>query len=310
MPARSLFTTMIICVVCAPFALAQPGATWLFDGGDMAFDYVQTPFPNYSGSFAASGPALPPDGQLPPGQTSGVGGGTVPVTADSLQTAFYAVNANDDGTFDVALAALRTDGEPTPGTYPVDLTTGTALFGFIDDAVSLDLPDTLDQEHLVDWLLNLPAAHKLISTSGSISVAGASADTLYGTFNGTTVDVDNIFFLVNVNDGSFALSGAEVVLDAPRPDTAPRLVAAPNPFNPMTEVSLSLPADDRVQVRVFDARGRSVRVLHQGSLAAGTPRLVWDGRDDQGSRVPAGAYLVQARGTSGWRSSLKVTLVP
>lgn len=298
-----------VMLILATGALAQLPDGQLYDAGQVSFSYVQTPFPGYSGSFAADGPALPPDGQLPPGQVEAVGGGTAAATADSMQTAIYAVVDNQDGTFDVALAALRTLGAPTPGNYPVDLATGTAIFGFIDDAQSFDLPDTLDQDSLVEWLLNLPAAHKLISTSGSITLAGADADTLHGTFSGTTVDVDNFLFFVNVNDGQFSLSGAGAVVSAPSVAIRPTLQAAPNPFNPRTEVRFALPAAATVRVEVHDAAGRLVRTLHHGPLAAGPHGLAWDGRDRDGMRAAAGTYLVRAS-SAGWQAATKVTLVP
>ncbi|MEZ4388842.1 MAG: hypothetical protein R3D98_14960 [Candidatus Krumholzibacteriia bacterium] len=121
MPRFALGASILILLAL----LAAPASAQLYDAGRLSFSYVQTPFPGYSGSFAADGPALPPDGQLPPGQTEAVGGGTAPATTDSLQTAIYAVTANANGTFDVALAA-STAGAPTPGTYPVNLSTGTA----------------------------------------------------------------------------------------------------------------------------------------------------------------------------------------
>jgi hypothetical protein len=280
-----------------------------YSAGEMAFHYEQTPFPIYSGDFAAAGEALPPDGQLPPGQLEAVGGATVAGNADSTQTAFYAVTDNGDGTFDLALGALATLGEPTPGVYPVDIQTGTAVFGFVDDVVAFDLPDTLDQEHLIDWILNVQAAHKLISISGSITVAGADQDTLFGTFSGTTVDIDNPLFLVNVEDGAFALSGADIVASVPPRALAVPVRGVPNPFNPRTEVRFELPSAQTVDVRVFDAAGRLVRRLHTGSLAAGAQRLAWDGRRDDGERAAAGLYLVQVRGQA-WRSAAKLTLVP
>jgi len=307
---RPAFAPVIALLILASGALAQLPDGQLYDAGQVSFSYVQTPFPGYSGNFAAEGPGLPPDGQLPPGQVEAVGGVTAAATADSMQTAFYAVVDNQDGTYDVALGAVRTLGAPTPGTYPVDLANGTSLFGFIDDAQSVDLPDTLDQDSLVEWLLNLPAAHKLISTSGSITLAGADADTLYGTFSGTTVDVDNFLFFVNVDNGQFNLSGVGAVLDAPPAVAAPRLSAAPNPFNPLTEVRFALPADAAsVRVDVVDAAGRLVRTLHDGPLAAGPQRLAWDGRGRDGTRVAAGTYLVRAR-AAAWQAATKVTLVP
>ncbi|MEZ4388843.1 MAG: FlgD immunoglobulin-like domain containing protein [Candidatus Krumholzibacteriia bacterium] len=175
--------------------------------------------------------------------------------------------------------------------------------------MAFDLPDTLDQDHLVDWLLNLPAAHKLISTSGSITLAGADADTLSGTFSGTAIDVDNIFFFVNIDGGQFDLSGADVSTAAPAAAAAPILRAAPNPFNPLTEIRFRLPAAAVVEVGVYDAAGRLVRTLHEGGLPAGEQSFAWDGRGRSGERVAAGTYLVRARG-GAWEAATRVTLVP
>jgi hypothetical protein len=305
-----LAATALLVGLCAGPAGAQVVVPdTYYDAGRVAFDYVQTPFPGYSGSFAVEGEALPPDGQLPPGQTEAVGGGMVAIDADSVRTALYAVTDNGDGTFDFALAALTTVGFPTPGSYPIDLENGTAIFGFVDDAEGFDLPDTLDQDSLLEWFTSLPADHKLISTSGSIELAGADADTLHGTFAGTTVDIDDFFFFVNVSGGTFALSGADAVSAAPAAAVTPRLTAAPNPFNPRTEVRLALPTAATVAVRIYDAAGRHVRTLHEGPLAAGPRRLAWDGLGDRGRRVAAGVYLVEAR-AAGWREAVKVTLAP
>jgi flagellar basal-body rod modification protein FlgD len=53
-----------------------------------------------------------------------------------------------------------------------------------------------------------------------------------------------------------------------------------------------LPADATVSATVHDASGRAVRTLPLGSRAAGALEVAWDGLDDRGSRVPAGAYRV------------------
>jgi len=297
-----------LIVIPAAAQIADPDT--LYDAGSISFDYVQTPFPNYSGTFAAEGDGLNPDGTWPPGVTEAVGGGSAIATLDTVATVLYGAIANADGTFDSVLVALKTIGPLTAGTYPVDITNGTAIFGFIDDAENFDLPDTLDNDSIMEWLLDLPAAHKLISASGSIQVAGVSADTLYGTFSGTTVDLDNSFFFVNVNDGQFALSGADVhtaALDTPV--AAPVVRAWPNPFNPRTSVVFSLPEAGSVEAVVYDLAGRRVRTLHRGVLVAGEHRLQWAGGDERGDRVAAGVYLVRVVG-GDWQRSVKVTLAP
>lgn len=67
--------------------------------------------------------------------------------------------------------------------------------------------------------------------------------------------------------------------------------AAPNPFNPRTTISFTLGQDGPVSLVVFDARGRQVRTLQQGTLEAGPHRVVWDGRDGSGLEVGSGVYL-------------------
>ena len=75
----------------------------------------------------------------------------------------------------------------------------------------------------------------------------------------------------------------------------PRLgLATPNPFNPATSVELLMPlGGGDASLRIFDALGRTVRLLHDGHLPAGVSTLRWDGRDDRGRDLPSGTYLLR-----------------
>jgi hypothetical protein len=70
---------------------------------------------------------------------------------------------------------------------------------------------------------------------------------------------------------------------------------SPNPFGARTALGFSLTAEGPVDVRVYDAAGRSVRVLQSGFAPAGRHTLDWDGQDDAGRPVASGVYLVQLR---------------
>lgn len=84
------------------------------------------------------------------------------------------------------------------------------------------------------------------------------------------------------------------------PGAAPGLAPpTPNPFNPMTRFAVSLPEAGPATVSVHDARGRLVRTLVDGHLAAGEHAFAWDGRDDAGRRAPAGVYLLRAETPAG-----------
>ena len=145
---------------------AQPDT--LYDGGSLSFAYAQTPFPFYSGEFAAEGEGLEPDGTLPPDATAAVGGAAVAAGTDSTTTVIYAATVNPGGTFDGALIALRTLGALTAGSYPVDLENGTALFLYIDEAQEFSLPESQDMEGVMEWLEGLNPERVLVSLTGSI----------------------------------------------------------------------------------------------------------------------------------------------
>jgi len=68
---------------------------------------------------------------------------------------------------------------------------------------------------------------------------------------------------------------------------------APNPFNPSTTVSFSLPAAGQTQLTVYNTRGQRVRTLANTGMAAGGHSVVWDGRDDTGRALGSGVYLLR-----------------
>lgn len=65
----------------------------------------------------------------------------------------------------------------------------------------------------------------------------------------------------------------------------------PNPFNPQTTISFSLPANQDVTLRIYSARGRLVSALLRGPQPAGVHHTVWSGRDTQGRSVASGVYF-------------------
>jgi hypothetical protein len=81
-------------------------------------------------------------------------------------------------------------------------------------------------------------------------------------------------------------------------------MAFPNPFERSTTVVLSLSQGGPASVRVFDVAGRTVRTLLEGVQPAGERVLAWDGRDDGGTALSAGVYLLRldAGGHSETRS--------
>ena len=67
--------------------------------------------------------------------------------------------------------------------------------------------------------------------------------------------------------------------------------AYPNPFNPGTNISFSIPEDMTLQLLIYDITGREVRKLVDGGYPAGDYQYYWNGRDDVGNIVSAGIYM-------------------
>ncbi|MFH2054126.1 MAG: right-handed parallel beta-helix repeat-containing protein [bacterium] len=65
----------------------------------------------------------------------------------------------------------------------------------------------------------------------------------------------------------------------------------PNPFNPMTKISFSLPESQSVRLMVYGVDGRLVKTLLSERRGAGQHEVVWMGRDDAGQQVASGVYF-------------------
>lgn len=69
--------------------------------------------------------------------------------------------------------------------------------------------------------------------------------------------------------------------------------AYPNPFNGTVRVTIELPRPGHLDAEVFDARGRSVRLLANRAYPAGRVELIWDGRDNSLAPLPSGVYILR-----------------
>ena len=73
----------------------------------------------------------------------------------------------------------------------------------------------------------------------------------------------------------------------------------PNPFNPETELIVSLTDEsllsgEWLSVRIYDVRGALVRNLYSSAPSGVEVRVRWDGRDDRGNQVATAAYFAVA----------------
>ncbi|MDZ4699004.1 MAG: hypothetical protein SH809_04785 [Rhodothermales bacterium] len=130
-------------------------------------------------------------------------------------------------------------------------------------------------------------------TLGFVSGFGTTNDAQSYSYRVTNVAAGvHSFRLKQIDfDGAFAYSDvatAELALDGMFA-FAP---AAPNPFNPQTQFSLTVGRQQHVRLAVYDMIGRQVALLHEGSLEAQEAHLF----RFEANNLPSGRYFIQATG--------------
>lgn len=133
----------------------------------------------------------------------------------------------------------------------------------------------------------------------------------------TWVRIRSIQFInagANVNPAhpSDAAIAIGVPVDVPGPGPAPmetRVKVAPNPCRAAAMIVVETAAASEQQVVICDVQGRAVRRLDHGTIAPGTRRIAWDGRDDAGVRLAPGIYRVLVK-TPGKSTGARIVLLP
>jgi len=69
--------------------------------------------------------------------------------------------------------------------------------------------------------------------------------------------------------------------------------AQPNPFSASTRITYSLPESRRVNLAVYDIRGRRVAMLLDLVQGPGEFTIAWDGRTARGAQASGGLYFLK-----------------
>lgn len=145
-----------------------------------------------------------------------------------------------------------------------------------------------------------------IALAGSRPLQGSGE--LLRLYPQTSSSAEVLLSRATFNDGRI-VGVVEVGSSGPGPRSFQLLPNVPNPFNPETVIGYALPRASEVQLEVFDALGRSVRILvPQRVQPVGTHRVRWDGRDGRGASVASGIYFYRLK-TPEFQAMQKMILV-
>ncbi len=78
----------------------------------------------------------------------------------------------------------------------------------------------------------------------------------------------------------------------------------PNPFNPVTHITVDLPEDAKVHLSVYNVNGQKVKELMSGYKAAGTYEIIFDGKN-----LASGVYIYRLTTDKGFVQSKKMMLI-
>jgi hypothetical protein len=79
----------------------------------------------------------------------------------------------------------------------------------------------------------------------------------------------------------------------------------PNPFNPATTLRYALSAESKVEIRIHNILGQTVRTLVDDLVPAGQHSVVWNGNSDIGREVTSGIYFVTMHARNGEQNMIQ-----
>ena len=65
----------------------------------------------------------------------------------------------------------------------------------------------------------------------------------------------------------------------------------PNPFNPTTTISFSIPEVSKVELSIYNIKGQKIKTLTQNKFTKGNHLVIWNGFNESGDSVSSGVYL-------------------
>jgi len=152
---------------------------------------------------------------------------------------------------------------------------------------------TLDYSisHDVPWITLSHSEGQLdVGAEDSVSVSINTLFMGYGDYEGTLV------FTTNVGEFILPVHLVITILGIDDDTVIPSIFSVsenyPNPFNPRTEFTVSIPERSHVVVNIYDIMGRQVALLAEGDYTAGRYRMDWDGMMDMNAAAPSGVYLL------------------
>ncbi len=239
------------------------------------------------------------------------GVGTVPAIQDTLYNfvAHTLVDSNSTGiNYSVFMITAHSQN-------PIDWIASEPDSGYSVDNIPPEAPYNVSGEYannnvVLNWncLLNYPDFSHFSIYRDRTSGFEPNIDNLIGysyvvNYIDTEIDTGTYYYVVStfdVNDNQSSYSNeAEVytygVDNVVTPNTFFISNNYPNPFTINTEILYRLPVTSNVIIKIYDIRGRQVKLLINMCKEPGVYTERWDGNDDSGNNLSSGIYFYKMK---------------
>jgi len=115
--------------------------------------------------------------------------------------------------------------------------------------------------------------------------------------DGTIADIGAFYFNQNVG-----------IEDPVIPSAKYSLSNYPNPFNPTTTISFSIPEESKIELSIFNIKGQKIKTLAYNEFAKGSHSIIWNSNNDKGKPVSSGIYLYKLN-INGKKEAVKKCLL-
>lgn len=94
-----------------------------------------------------------------------------------------------------------------------------------------------------------------------------------------------------IDMGCYEWQGTEIIDEEFVPSIPVLLGNYPNPFNPSTTISFSIPTESKVNITVYNIKGQTVKTLTNEKFGRGNHQVLWHGKDSSNNSVASGVYF-------------------
>jgi len=120
------------------------------------------------------------------------------------------------------------------------------------------------------------------------TITGATLEVYYARTAGTyTCEITNMCNSTTSNGITLTTN------QCPKANSLPVVIVGPNPFPNATNISITLPQQQKTMINIYDMRGKIVTTLVDAELNAGVHTLTWNATDNSGSAVLRGMYFIK-----------------